>query len=120
MSIFILFFSISLSPYPFAFIVAEDKVESNSLDSLTVKFMNIGSGDCILIKQGNTEIMIDAGDVSETNKNNDLDKPSDIVNEIKQLCSDGKLEYLIVTHGDADHIVNIPTVLDEIEGYIEK
>lgn len=119
MSIFILFFSISLSPYPFAFIIAEDKVESNPLDSLTVKFMNIGSGDCILIKQGNTEIMIDAGDVSETNKNNDLDKPSDIVNEIKQLCSDGKLEYLIVTHGDADHIVNIPTILDEIEGYIE-
>ena len=58
MSIFILFFSISLSPYPFAFIIAEDKVESNPLGSLTVKFMNIGSGDCILIKQGNTGTLL--------------------------------------------------------------
>ncbi len=66
---------------------------------LSFHFMMLGndhSGDSVYIKAGDNDILIDAG--SETNS------VDDIKDYINQYCTDGKLEYVIATHGDSDHI----------------
>lgn len=58
---------------------------------------NANSGDCIFVKAGDNDILIDAG-----SKSNSV---SSIVPRIKELCSsDGKLEYVVATHAHLDHI----------------
>lgn len=54
------------------------------------------NGDSIYIKAGDTDILIDAGSKSWN--------CSVISDEINKHCTDGKLEYVIATHADADHI----------------
>lgn len=66
-------------------------------DNLQFHFMQLGNnqnGDAIYIKAGETDILIDAG-VSDT---------STITNYMNPYIKDNKLEYVIVTHGDSDHI----------------
>ena len=68
-------------------------------DELQIHFLELGNkapGDCTLIKTGNTEILIDAGATESS--------ASTIVPYIQNYCTDGILEYVIATHGDADHI----------------
>ena len=67
--------------------------------AISFHFMMLGNdnaGDCTYIKAGDNDILIDAG--SRTNSIDDID------NYVKQYCTDGKLEYVIVTHADQDHI----------------
>ena len=59
-------------------------------------FQNKVSGDCTLIKVGNTEVLIDAGSTSGS--------ADVIVPYIGQYCTDGVLEYVIATHAHEDHI----------------
>lgn len=64
---------------------------------LQFHFMQLGNnknGDAIYIKAGENDILIDAG-VSDT---------STITYYMNQYVKDNKLEYVIVTHGDSDHI----------------
>lgn len=66
---------------------------------LSIHFLELGngnSGDCIYIKAGETDMIIDGG--SRTNS------VSTIKNYVDQYCEDGVLEYVIVTHADRDHI----------------
>lgn len=66
---------------------------------LSIHFLELGNkytGDCTLIKIGNTEVLIDAG-----SKQNSA---SVIVPYIKQYCTDGVLDYVIATHAHEDHI----------------
>lgn len=66
---------------------------------LSIHFLELGNkytGDCTLIKMGDTEILIDAG----SRKNS----ASTLVSYIGQYCTDGILEYVIATHADQDHI----------------
>ena len=66
---------------------------------LTIHFPFLGnqtSGDCTLIKTGDTEILIDAGSTTTS--------AGTIVPYINRFCTDGVLEYVIATHGDQDHI----------------
>lgn len=68
-------------------------------EEMSVHFLQLGnktSGDCTLIKVGDTEVLIDAGSTDGSAKT--------IVPYISKYCTDGKLEYVIATHGDADHI----------------
>ena len=77
----------------------DSSVETVVYDDLSVHFLQLGnktSGDCTLIKVGDTEVLIDAGSTDGSAKT--------IVPYISQYCTDGKLEYVIATHGDADHI----------------
>ena len=62
-------------------------------------FMELGNeyaGDCIYIKAGDTDILIDAGSRSNS--------VSTTASYIEQYCTDGVLEYVIATHADRDHI----------------
>lgn len=66
---------------------------------MSFHFMMLGneySGDCVYIKAGNNDILIDAG-----SREGSVD---DIQNYINQYVDDNKLEYVIITHADRDHI----------------
>ena len=66
---------------------------------LSVHFLELGNkytGDCTLIKCGDTEILIDAG--SRQNS------ATTIKSYIDKYCTDGVLEYVIATHAHQDHI----------------
>ncbi len=68
-------------------------------DDLQIHFLETGNqytGDCTLIKVGNTEILVDAGSRQASAKT--------ITEYVNQYCSDGVLEYVIATHADQDHI----------------
>lgn len=65
----------------------------------SIHFLELGNkytGDCTLIKCGDTEILIDAG--SRQNS------AATIKSYVDKYCTDGVLEYVIATHAHQDHI----------------
>ena len=66
-----------------------------------VHFIDVDQGDAALIDCGTTEVLIDGGDNAAG---------SAVVSYLKPYV-DGKLEYLIATHPDADHIGGLDEVL---------
>ena len=71
---------------------------------LSIHFLELGcgnAGDCVLIKSGNTEVLIDAGAKSNS-------APTKAMRDyIAQYCTDGVLEYVIATHAHEDHIAGL-------------
>ena len=68
-------------------------------DDLQIHFLELGNkytGDCTLIKVGDTEILVDAGSRQSSAKT--------ITEYVSRYCTDGVLEYVIATHADQDHI----------------
>lgn len=66
---------------------------------LSIHFLELGNkytGDCTLIKCGDTEVLIDAG-----SRQNSAVVIKDYVDKY---CTDGVLEYVIATHAHQDHI----------------
>ncbi len=66
---------------------------------LSIHFLELGNkftGDCTLIKCGDTEVLIDAG--SRQNS------AATIKSYVDKYCTDGVLEYVIATHAHQDHI----------------
>ncbi|MBR5044198.1 MAG: MBL fold metallo-hydrolase, partial [Clostridia bacterium] len=66
--------------------------------NLQIHFLELGSyytGDCVYIKAGDTDILIDAGSKSSS-------VPT-ISAYLNNYVTDGKLEYVIVTHAHEDH-----------------
>lgn len=83
-------------------------------DDFQIHFMQLGNnknGDAIYIKAGDNDILIDAG-ASDT---------STIKKYMNNYVKDNKLEYLIVTHSDEDHLEGMvgtkanPGILDSYE-----
>ena len=73
--------------------------ERPTVGDLSFHFMTLGNsspGDSIYVKAGDVDILIDAGSTTGS-------VPT-IQNYVDQYCKDGVLEYVIVTHADADHI----------------
>lgn len=74
------------------------KNEENS-STIDINFLELGNkytGDSTYIKAGDTDILIDAG--SRQNS------ATAIASFVDQYCTDGILEYVIVTHAHQDHI----------------
>lgn len=72
---------------------------ANVNSELSIHFLELGNnytGDSIYIKSGDTDILVDAG--SRTNSS------TSISNYVNKYVTDGKLEYIIATHADQDHI----------------
>ncbi len=84
-----------------------------------ISFINIGQGDCILItlKHNKANILIDCGEIFSYSKKGYKIKNTGSNVIIPYLKSHGinKLDYVIITHGDFDHIGSISQVIDEIE-----
>ena len=67
--------------------------------AISFHFLTLGnksSGDSIFVKAGDVDILIDAGSTTGS--------VSTIKSYIDNYVSDGTLEYVIITHGDNDHI----------------
>ncbi len=80
-----------------------DKSVVNSKD-LSIHFLELGNkytGDCTLVKVGDTEMLIDAG--SKTSSIETIKKYVDTY------CTDGTLEYVVVTHAHEDHYAGFST-----------
>lgn len=81
-----------------------------------VHFMELGNqytGDCIYIRSGSTDILIDAG-----SRQNSADT---IIEYVDNYVKDNTLEFVIATHADRDHIAayegifehyNVETIID--------
>ena len=83
-------------------------------EDLSIHFLELGNkytGDCIYIKAGNTDILIDAG-----SRGNSAD---DITNYINQYVEDNTLEYVIATHAHQDHIAGFVGT-SQIKGIFEQ
>ena len=70
-------------------------------DNISIDFIDVGQGDSILI---NNKMLIDCGD---------NDKGDNVVKYLKEK-NISKLDYLVITHTDADHIGGCDYVLDNI------
>ena len=71
-------------------------------ENLSIHFPMLGNaytGDCVLIKTGDTEVLIDAGSRQSS--------AAAISDYIDEYCTDGVLEYVIATHADRDHIAGL-------------
>ena len=84
---------------------------SNSKDKLTIKMLNVGQGDSILIQTKSQNILIDTSDSDEwinsstkTGLKTELEKA-----KVK------KIDKLILTHPHADHIGNVKKLTETVE-----
>lgn len=91
---------------------SEGKVASSSgidvdtivSEDLSIHFLELGNkytGDCTLIKVGNTEILIDAGSKASS--------VPYIKDYLDKFVTDRTLEYVIVTHAHEDHYAGFAT-----------
>ncbi len=80
---------------------------------LVVHYVDVGQGDCILIDlPDGKNIMIDSG--SEAYDAQTKDKVLNYMSNV--LIKEGEiLDYMILTHPDADHVRYLPDVLDTFE-----
>ena len=72
---------------------------------LEVHYIDVGQGDCTLIKSGDEAMLIDAGD---NTKGTAIQ-----LYLIKQKITE--LKYVIATHPDADHIGGMPVIINKFE-----
>ena len=72
---------------------------------LTIKMLNVGQGDAILIQTKTQNILIDASDTDERDK---------LIAELNK-ANIKKIDKMILTHPHADHIGGAKTVMDKYE-----
>jgi competence protein ComEC len=76
---------------------------AGTLPQLQVHFIDVGQGDCILLDQGDTDVLIDGG-TGEIN----------IVPILKQYVN-GDIEVMVATHPHSDHIGGLTAVMDNFK-----
>lgn len=82
---------------------AEISVDPASSDAnVTVNFIDVGQGNCTLVKSGDSAMLIDAGET---------DKGKDVVSYLNALGVK-KLDYIIVSHQHSDHMGGMIEVLN--------
>ncbi|MDY0130976.1 MAG: MBL fold metallo-hydrolase, partial [Methanosarcina vacuolata] len=74
---------------------------ATAAENLTVHFIDVGQGDSILLQYGDKDMLIDAGERSE----------SDTVAELIKNEGITSLDYVVATHPHADHIGGISDIL---------
>ncbi len=82
------------------------KIDTNIVkdQDLSIHFLELGNkytGDCTLIKVGNTEMLIDAGSKASS--------ASTIKEYLDIYVTDNTLEYVVVTHAHEDHYAGFAT-----------
>lgn len=72
---------------------------------LSVHFLDVGQGDCIIVKSGESVMLIDSGKQGNGQK---------IIRYMRNL-NIKQIEYVIATHPDSDHIGSMPEVLETFQ-----
>ena len=72
---------------------------------LQVHYIDVGQGDSILLRYGGKNALIDSGDVNATNE----------VMSYLNANSVSKIDVLIVSHPDADHIGSMSEIIDNYD-----
>lgn len=81
---------------------------SNVYQGFSVHYINVGQGDCIFIRfDDGKNMMIDTGDMDKTDKN-----AKNIKNYLNNY-SVNKIDYLVLTHPDQDHVGNAEYLIKE-------
>ncbi|MBR3772413.1 MAG: MBL fold metallo-hydrolase [Clostridium sp.] len=87
------------------FVLPKESVNAvNKYGELTVTFIHVGQGDCILLQSEGKAMLVDAG------------KREYGENVVEYLKEHGisKLDYAVISHDDADHIGGYSSVLESI------
>lgn len=85
---------------------SEQRIEATVAEGeMKVTFLDVGQGDCTVVQAGEHNLVMDAGN------NNQGDK---VVEFLKDNGIE-KLDYLILSHPDADHIGGADNVLENME-----
>lgn len=85
----------------------------NNLASFYIDFIDVGQGDAtLIITDNNKKILIDGGG-SEFNSDFDVGKNTLLPHLLKKKIN--KLDYVIISHFDSDHVGGILTVLNELK-----
>ena len=89
------------------FLSKENKKDENTNpgETMEIHYIDVGQGDSTLIKTGEHAMLIDAG---ENNQG------KEVVSYLENLGVD-KLDYVIGTHPDSDHIGGLDVVLYEMD-----
>lgn len=75
---------------------------------LKVHFVDVGQGDCIYIQfPDGKDMLIDCG--NETKKN----MPDTVLSNLQTRITDGRIDYLMLTHADQDHVSYLDEVLNQ-------
>lgn len=93
---------------PKASATTADEVESQEYTASTdmeVHFIDVGQGDATLVKCGDAAMLIDAGDGSK----------GTLIQNYLQKQGVKKLDYLVLTHPDSDHIGGAPVIITKFE-----
>lgn len=92
----------------FLFTVAPLDISATDLppqENMEVHFIDVGQGDSTLITCGNQAMLIDAGD----------DTKGTAIQSYLQKRGIEKLDYLVLTHPDADHIGGAPVIITKFD-----
>lgn len=87
-----------LCSHQFTSLYNKSNLNSNCL---TVHFIDVGQGDCILIKVNNYNLLIDSGPSTAR---------SDLLTYLDQIDL-SKLDYVVATHPHEDHIGNMDAII---------
>ena len=91
----------SVSPLGDTGLVDVDVVKSKDLSIHFIELGNKYTGDCTLVKVGDTEMLIDAGSKASS--------VPYIKEYIDKYCTDETLEFVVVTHAHEDHYAGFAT-----------
>ena len=95
-------------------VIKKEEIPKLLTDKLQIHFLTLGNdyaGDCIYVKAGDTDILIDGG-----SRANSVD---DITSYVDKYVTDGTLEYVVVTHADQDHIACFGIIDGSLFDYYE-
>ena len=85
--------------------VSKSNKDNNKEYDLKIYFFKAGKADAILISKNNKYIMIDTGEESLSNE----------ILEYFEINNINRLEYLIITHFDKDHVGSASKIIDNLE-----
>lgn len=81
------------------------KAADSEAGTLEVHYIDVGQGDCVLVRCDGHSMLIDTGDYS---------KGTAIQNYLQKQNVE-KLDYLVLTHPDSDHIGGAPVIITKFE-----
>lgn len=83
--------------------------------STTLVMLDVGQGDSILLKSHNQAVLVDTGGISSYgNENKDGQIFYNTINPYLKSQGIKKLNYLILTHGDKDHLGEAKTIIENM------